>query len=105
MQHETVQMAHGAGGRLSQALMQRVAVTLGAGGAALWRRIVAATVSGAAIGIFATVAAAILDHSATASKLITLCAMHTFASAVLATIAAIVTEMMLPDPDLKSMGV
>ena len=24
MQHETVQMAHGAGGRLSQALMQRV---------------------------------------------------------------------------------
>ena len=27
--------------------------------------------------------------------------MHTFASAVLATIAAIVAEMMLPDPDLK----
>jgi hypothetical protein len=82
-----------------------IAVTLGAGGAALWRRIVAATVSGAAIGIFATVAAAVLDHSSAASKLITLCAMHTFASAVLATIAAIIAEMMLPDPDLKSMGV
>jgi len=78
------------------------AVTLGAGGAALWRRIITATVSGAAIGIFATVAAAILDHGAAAtSKLVVLCAMHTFASAVLATIAAIVTEMMLPDPDLK----
>ena len=77
------------------------AVTLGAGGAALWRRIIAATVSGAAIGVFATVAAAALDHSSTASKLITLCAMHTFASALLATIAAIVAEMMLPDPDLN----
>jgi len=82
-----------------------VAVTLGAGGAVLWRRIITAAVSGAAIGIFATVTAAMFDHSATASKLITLCAMHTFASAVLATIAAIVTEMMLPDPDLKRMGV
>ncbi len=82
-----------------------IAVTLGAGGAVLWRRIITATISGAAIGIFSTVAAAILDHSATASKLITLCAMHTFASAVLATIAAIVAEMMLPDPDLKRMGV
>jgi hypothetical protein len=82
------------------------AVTLGAGGAVLWRRIVTATVSGAAIGIFATVAAAILDHSDVAtSKLMILCAMHTFASAVLATIAAVITEMMLPDPDLKRMGV
>jgi hypothetical protein len=87
-------------------LLCGAAVTLGAGGAALWRRVVTATVSGLAIGIFATVAAAILDHSDVAmSKLMVLCAMHTFASAVLATIAAIVTEMMLPDPDLKSMGV
>ena len=82
------------------------AITLGAGGAALWRRIVTATVSGAAIGIFATIAAVILDHSDVAtSKLVALCAMHTFASAILATIAAIITEMMLPDPDLKRMGV
>jgi hypothetical protein len=81
------------------------AVTLGAGGAALWRRIVTATISGAAIGIFATVAAAILDHGVAAtSKLVVLCAMHTFASAVLATIAAIIAEMMLPDPDLKRLG-
>jgi hypothetical protein len=82
-----------------------VAITLGAGGAVLWRRIITATISGAAIGIFATVAATILDHSDTASKFITLCAMHTFASAVLATIAAIIAEMILPDPDLKRMSV
>ena len=82
------------------------AVTLGSGGAVLWRRIVTATISGAAIGVFATVAAAILDHGAAAtSKLVVLCAMHTFVSAFLATIAAIITEMMLPAPDLKRMGV
>jgi hypothetical protein len=82
------------------------AVTLGSGGAVLWRRIVTATVSGAAIGIFATVAAAILDHGVTAtSKLVVLCAMHTFASAVLATISGFIAEMMLPDPDLKRLGV
>ncbi len=81
-------------------------VSLGAGGSALWRRIVVATISGVAIGIFATVAAAILDHGvASTSKLVVLCAMHTFASAVLATIAAIIAEMMLPDPDLKRLGV
>jgi len=33
------------------------------------------------------------------------CAMHTFVSTLLATIAAIVAEMMLPDPDLKRMGI
>jgi hypothetical protein len=81
------------------------AVTLVAGGAALWKRIIAATISGAAIGVFSTVAAAMLDHRATVSDLISLCAMHTFASAVLATIAAIVAEMLLPDPDLKRLGV
>jgi hypothetical protein len=81
-------------------------VTLGCGGAVLWKRIVAATVSGAAVGIFATVALAILDRGASeTSKLVVLCAMHTFASAVFATIAAIIAEMMLPDPDLKRMGV
>jgi hypothetical protein len=80
-------------------------VTLGAGGAVLWRRIVTATISGAAIGIFATVAAAILDRGAATSKLVVLCAMHTFASAVLATIAAIIAEMLLPDPDLKRLSI
>lgn len=81
-----------------------IVVTLGAGGMALWKRIVTAAVSGAAIGVFATVVAAVLDHKLPASKLITLCAMHTFASVLFATIGAVITEMMLPDPDLKRMG-
>jgi hypothetical protein len=86
-------------------LLCGAAVSLGCGGAALWKRIITATISGAAIGIFSTVAVAILDHRTTVSDLISLCAMHTFASAVLATIAAIVAEMMLSDPDLKRLGV
>jgi len=79
------------------------AVTLGAGGAVLWRRIVTATISGAAIGIFATIAAAMLSRGSEIgiSDMVMRCAMHTFVSTLLATIAAIVAEMMLPDPDLK----
>jgi hypothetical protein len=79
------------------------AVTLGAGGAVLWRRIVTATISGAAIGIFATIAAAMLSrgNEIVISDMVMRCAMHTFVSTLLATIAAIITEMMLPDPDLK----
>lgn len=80
------------------------AVTCGCGGAALWRRIVAAAVTGALVGVFAAVAAAILGRNGetATSGLFSLCAMQTFVSAVLATIGAIVTELGLADPDLKS---
>jgi len=83
------------------------AVTLGAGGAVLWKRIVTATISGAAIGIFATIAAAMLSRGSEIgiSDMVMRCAMHTFVSMLLATIAAIVAEMMLPDPDLKRLCV
>jgi hypothetical protein len=79
------------------------AVTRGCGGAALWRRIVAAAVSGALVGILATVAVAILgrDGGVNASSLVALCAMQTFVSTVLSAIGAIVTELGLPDPDLN----
>jgi hypothetical protein len=69
----------------------------------LWRRIVAAAISGALVGILATIAAAILSRGSevAASSLAVLCAMHTFVSAILSTIGAIVTELKLPDPDLN----
>jgi hypothetical protein len=83
-----------------------VAVTLGAGGAVLWKRIIGAAISGAAIGVFSTIAAAMLDNGAAAfSTLAVLGSMHTFVTAVLAAISAIIVEMMLPDPDLKRLGV
>ena len=78
-----------------------IIVTLGAGGMALWKRILTAALSGIALGIFSAVSAAILGHGVIGtSRLLTLCAMHTFTSAVLAAIAVIIAEMMLPDPEL-----
>jgi hypothetical protein len=79
------------------------AVTLGCGGAALWKRIVTATISGGLTGILSAVAAAILGraiHPAT-WDLVKMGAMLTFICALLSTIGAIVAEMKLPDPDLK----
>jgi hypothetical protein len=79
-----------------------IGVTLGCGGAKLWKRIVAAAISGGLIGILSTVAVAIINRGrAPVSDLVILCAMHTFVSAVLATIGAILTELILPDPDLN----
>jgi hypothetical protein len=88
---------------LAVPLLCGAGVTLGCGGAALWRRIVAAAVSGGLVGILATAAVAILSRGSevAASHLALLCAMHTFVSAVLSTIGAIATELKLPDPDLK----
>jgi hypothetical protein len=78
-------------------------VTLGCGGAALWRRIVAAAISGALVGIFATIAGVLLclGREEKASNPLMVAAMHTFISALLSTIGAIVTELKLPDPDLN----
>jgi hypothetical protein len=79
-----------------------IGVTLGCGGAKLWRRIVAAAISGGLIGILSTIFVVIINRGRVpVSGLAILCAMHTFVSAVLATIGAIVTELKLPDPDLN----
>jgi hypothetical protein len=87
-------------------LLCGVGVTLGCGGAVLWRRIVSATISGISIGIVATVAALLLSigREKAASNPVLQCAMLTFVSALLSTIGAIIAEMKLPDPDLKPRG-
>jgi hypothetical protein len=78
-------------------------VTLGCGGAVLWRRIVAAAICGALVGIFATIAGVLLclGREEKASNPLMVAAMHTFISALLSTIGAIVAELKLPDPDLN----
>lgn len=78
-------------------------VTSGCGGAALWKRIITAAAAGGLTGILATFAAAIISQGQIpVSKLVALCAMHTFISTLLSAIGAIVTELVLPDPDLKN---
>ncbi|MGA2094333.1 MAG: hypothetical protein ABSH16_13170, partial [Sedimentisphaerales bacterium] len=86
-------------------LLCGAAVTLGCGGAVLWRRIVTAAGAGGLTGILASVAVVIISRGhIPASTLVTLCAMHTFISTLLAAIGAIVTEIILPDPDLNCYG-
>jgi hypothetical protein len=88
---------------LAVPLLCGAGVTLGCGGAALWRRIVAAAISGALVGIFATIAGVLLclGREEKASNPLMVAAMHTFISALLSAIGAIVAELKLPDPDLN----
>ncbi len=77
------------------------AVTLGAGGAALWKRIVASAVCGVMAGVLYTAASTMAgcDTAITAGHIAANCAWRVFIFAVLSTIGAIITELKLPDPD------
>ncbi len=74
------------------------AVTLGCGGASLWKRIVAAAGCGAVAGALYTIVSAILnDNGGIAASFL----WRIFLFAILSTIGAMVTELKLPDPDLE----
>jgi hypothetical protein len=79
-----------------------VAVTLGCGGAQLWKRIVAAAVCGAVTGAFYMAVSALLVHSnaVVAVHFVAGCLWRAFVFSLFSTIGAIVTEIQLPDPDL-----
>ena len=72
-------------------------VTLGCGGAALAKRVVAAAVCGVLIAVLYTAASAMLSHS---SGVVATCVWRIFIFAILSTIGAIVTELKLPDTDM-----
>ena len=76
--------------------------TLGCRGAALGRRIAAAAGGAAAAALFYTAVSAALGAGAaiTAGHIITALVWRVFVFAVLAVIAAVITELKLPDPDL-----
>lgn len=79
-------------------------VTLGCGGAPLWKRILAATFSGIAAVVVGTVIVGALQPETVQIAFKTLakaCGWRTFVFAIVATIGAAVTEAMLGDPDLK----
>ncbi len=78
-------------------------VTLGCGGARLWKRIVAAAITGAMTGTLSIAVTAIISHGGgfTASQITARGAMLAFVSAFFSTIGAIITELKLPDPDLE----
>ena len=77
-------------------------VTLGCGGAVLWRRVVAATLCGLTLGLLSTGVSAMLGSDVLAvGEIAKICVWRVFAFAILSTLGALVTELRLPDSDLK----
>ncbi len=77
-------------------------VSLGCGGAVLWKRIVAATFCGIVIGILSTGVSAIVGVDVLAAgEIAKSCVWRVFVLAILSTMGALITELRLPDPDLK----
>ncbi len=81
-----------------------VMVTLGCGGARLWKRIVAATICGIALGVLYVAVSALLVKKMDASDIAAACAWRAFVFAVLSTVGAIATELKLPEPQPKNTG-
>ncbi|MDD5063855.1 MAG: hypothetical protein PHQ35_03720 [Phycisphaerae bacterium] len=84
-------------------LLCGIGTTLGCRGAALWKRIIAAVFCGIAVGILYTIFSAILSRTSgiAADNHIIICMWRMFAFAVFSTIGALITELSLPEPDLK----
>ncbi len=84
-------------------LLCGMGITLGCGGAAFWKRVVAAAICGVVVGVLYTTFSAILSRSSgiVAYNLTTACAWRVLVFAVLSTIGAVVTELKLPEPDSK----
>lgn len=79
-----------------------VMVTLGCGGARLWKRIVAAVICGIALGVLYPAVSATLVKEMAAVDIVKACAWRVFIFAMLSTVGAIVTELVLPEPKVKN---
>jgi len=80
-----------------------ISITIFSGGAALWRRVVSATGGGFLLAVLSTTATALLTAGTFEVPLKTVMyalVWRSFAFSLFATIAAILTELFLPDPDL-----
>jgi len=78
--------------------------TLGAGGAALWKRLIAAIICGVASAMLYTAATAGIGFGEgliETAGLVKACAWRVFVFAIVWPIGAIAAELKLPDPDLR----
>jgi hypothetical protein len=75
-------------------------VTLGAGGAALWKRIIGGAICGGAVGLLYTAVSTILGYGwqDRLSEVATNGVWRVFVFAILSTLGAILTEIKLPEP-------
>ena len=81
-----------------------VMVTLGCGGARLWKRIVAAVICGIALGVLYPAGSATLVKEMAAADIAKAFAWRVFIFAMLSTVGAIVTELILPEPKSENFG-
>ncbi|MHC4085317.1 MAG: hypothetical protein ACYSU5_08955 [Planctomycetota bacterium] len=73
-------------------------VTLGCGGAKLWKRFVAATIYGTALGLLYPVLSGLLVNKMPVGDIAKACVWTVFIFAIVSTIGAISTELRLPEP-------
>ncbi|MGB2808174.1 MAG: hypothetical protein WBC22_10560 [Sedimentisphaerales bacterium] len=77
-------------------------VTLGCGGAKLWKRFVASTICGIALGLLYTLASALLVKKMPIGDISAGCVWPVFVFAIVSTIGAIITELKLPEPKTEN---
>lgn len=83
-------------------LLCGVAVTLGAGGAALPKRIIGGAICGGVVGVLYTGVSAILDAGPIGfGEMATHCLWRVFILAILSSIGVILTELKLPEPSVR----
>jgi hypothetical protein len=73
-------------------------VTLGCGGAKLWKRIVAAAICGIALGVMYPAVSTLLVQKMAVVDIAKACVWRVFIFTILSTVGAIVTELVLPEP-------
>jgi hypothetical protein len=76
------------------------AVTLGAGGADIWNRVIGAVICGAAVGVFSTLISAALGLNAQGgiSEIAVICLWRFFVFTILSVVGLLFTEIKLPEP-------
>jgi hypothetical protein len=79
------------------------AVTLGAGGAALWKRIIGAAICGGVVGVLYTAVSVILGYGGPTGvgEITTGCVWRAFVFTIFSTIGVLLTELKLPEPRVK----
>jgi hypothetical protein len=81
-------------------LLCGAAVTLGAGGAVIWNRVIGAVMCAAVVGIFSTLISVILGagDSIGFSEIAVVCLWRIFVFAILSVVGLLFTEIKLPEP-------
>jgi hypothetical protein len=81
-----------------------VLVTLGCGGAKLWKRIVAAAICGIALGVMYPAVSAMLVKKIAAADIARACAWCVFIFTMFSTVGALAAELILPEPKSENSG-